>query len=107
MIFSKRRFSRAAIRKENRVLRAEGDQRLVGTRYDWLRHPAHMDDADWRAFAALRRSELKTARAWALKETAMSLYSYTYEGSARKYFSGGTTARCAAVCVGWWRWLPC
>jgi Transposase len=45
-----------------------------------------MEDTDWRAFAALRRSELKTARAWALKETAMSLYNYTYEGSAQKYF---------------------
>jgi len=73
-------------RKENKALRAEGDQRLVGTRYDWLRNPVTMDAEDWRAFAALRRSELKTARAWALKETAMSLYNYTYEGSARKYF---------------------
>jgi len=45
-----------------------------------------MEDTDWRAFAALRRSELKAARAWALKETAMSLYNYTYEGSGRKYF---------------------
>jgi len=45
-----------------------------------------MEDTHWRAFAALRRSELKAARAWALKETAMSLYNYTYEGSGRKYF---------------------
>jgi transposase len=73
-------------RKENKALRAEGDQRLVGTRYDWLRNPVTMDATDWRDFAALRRSELKTARAWALKETAMSLYNYTYEGSARKHF---------------------
>jgi len=73
-------------RQENKALRAEGDQRLVGTRYDWLRNPVTMDAQDWRAFAALRRSELKTARAWALKETAMSLYNYTYEGAARKYF---------------------
>jgi transposase len=50
-------------RKENKALRAEGDQRLVGTRYDWLRNPVTMDAQDWRAFAALRRSELKTARA--------------------------------------------
>ena len=45
-----------------------------------------MDAEDRREFAALRDSELKTARAWALKETAMGLYSYTYEGPARKYF---------------------
>jgi hypothetical protein len=38
-----------------------------------------MDPEDRRAFAALRQSELKTARAWALK-TAMGLYNYVYEG---------------------------
>jgi transposase len=73
-------------RKENKALRAGGDDRLVGTRYDWLRNPAAADARDRRAFAALRHSELKTARAWALKETAMSLYNYTYEGPARKHF---------------------
>jgi len=76
----------AVRRKENKALRAEGDQRLVGRRYDSLRNPVTMDAEDWRAFAALRRSELKTARAWALKETAMSLYNYTYEGSAWRHF---------------------
>jgi transposase len=73
-------------RKENKALRAQGDERLVGTRYDWLRNPATMELKDRRAFAALRDSQLKTARAWALKETAMSLYNYTYQGPARKHF---------------------
>jgi len=73
-------------RKENKVLRAQGDDRLVGTRYDWLRNPTNMDPKTRRAFAALRQSQLKTARAWSLKETAMSLYNYTYEGPARKHF---------------------
>jgi transposase len=73
-------------RKENKSLRAKGDERLKGTRYDWLRNPTTMDAKDRRDFAVLRDSELKTARAWALKETAMGLYHYTYEGPARKYF---------------------
>jgi transposase len=30
-------------RKENKALRAEGDDRLVGTRYDWLRYPTTID----------------------------------------------------------------
>ncbi len=30
-------------RKENKILRAAGDDTLVGTRYDWLRHPARME----------------------------------------------------------------
>ena len=73
-------------RKENKRLRAEGDDRLVGTRYDWLRNRENTTAKDWRKFAALRDSELKTARAWALKETAMGLYTYRYQGPARKHF---------------------
>ena len=45
-----------------------------------------MDDKQRREFTELRRSELKTARAWALKETAMNLYDYVYEKPARKHF---------------------
>ena len=73
-------------RKENRTLRSAGDDRLTGTRYDWLRNPAAMEPADRKAFAELRRSGRKTARAWALKETAMALFSYQYERPARKHF---------------------
>lgn len=73
-------------RQENKTLRATGDDRLAGTRYDWLRNPAAMEPKDRKEFAALRNSELKTARAWALKETAMALYHYIYERPARKHF---------------------
>jgi transposase len=73
-------------RKENKTLRAAGDDRLAGTRYDWLRHPAAMEPKDRKEFAELKNSELKTARAWALKETAMALYNYVYERPARKHF---------------------
>ena len=73
-------------RRENKTLRAAGDDRLTGTRYDWLRHPAKMEPTDRHQFAALRNSNLKTARAWALKEAAMALFSYVYERPARKHF---------------------
>jgi transposase len=73
-------------RRENKTLRAAGDDRLAGTRYDWLRNPAAMEPKDRREFAELRKSELKTARAWALKEAAMALFSYVYERPARKHF---------------------
>jgi transposase len=73
-------------RQEQEVLRAAGDDRLTGTRYDWLRNPTTMAVEDRRAFPALRQSELKTARAWALKETGMTLFHYIYEGPARKHF---------------------
>lgn len=73
-------------RRENKILRAAGDDRLKGTRYDWLRHPAAMEPKDRREFHALKNSNLKTARAWALKEAAMALYNYVYERPARKHF---------------------
>jgi transposase len=73
-------------RKEHKTLKAAGDDRLAGTRYDWLRNPAMMEPKDRKEFAELRNSELKTARAWALKETAMALYDYVYERPARKHF---------------------
>jgi transposase len=73
-------------RRENKQLRAAGDDRLTGTRYDWLRHPAKMDPADRREFATLKDSALKTARAWALKEAMMAFFSYIYERPARKHY---------------------
>ena len=73
-------------RKEHKALKAAGDDRLTGTRYDWLRHPAAMEPQDRKEFAQLRNSGLKTARAWALKETAMAMFGYVYERPARKHF---------------------
>lgn len=73
-------------RRENKQLRAAGDDRLTGTRYDWLRHPAKMEPADRKQFAALRDSNLKTARAWALKESMMAFFGYFYERPARNHF---------------------
>lgn len=79
-------------RAENKLLRAAGDDRLVGSRYRWLRNPDNFSDEQWREFRELRTSKLKTARAWALKEQAMVLWDYTYEGPARKHFAW------------WYRW---
>jgi transposase len=79
-------------RAENKTLRAEGDDRLVGTKYTWLRNSQNHSDEQWRKFAALRNSNLKTARAWALKEQAMCLWDYVREGTARNHFQW------------WYRW---
>ncbi|MGH9577136.1 MAG: ISL3 family transposase, partial [Terriglobales bacterium] len=73
-------------RGENQQLRKQGDDRLVGSKYDWLRHPGNFTWQAWQQFGELRESALKTARAWALKETAMHLFDYRYEGSARSFF---------------------
>lgn len=51
-----------------------------------------METRDRRAFDQLRKSGLVTARAWALKETAMALDEYVYERPGRKPFRW------------WWNW---
>jgi transposase len=79
-------------RQENKALRSEGDERLVGTKYEWLKNPENFTVQQWRDFKSLRESTLKTARAWALKEQAMLLWDYCYEGSARQHFAW------------WYRW---
>jgi transposase len=75
-------------RAEARELKAQDDDRLVGTKYTWLRHPEHFTAEAWRAFRALRTSTLKVARAWALKETVMTLWDYRYQTPARRFFRG-------------------
>ncbi|MGH2403175.1 MAG: ISL3 family transposase [bacterium] len=73
-------------RAEQRELKASGDERLTGTKYTWLRHPARFSVDAWRDFRELRDSQLKVARAWALKETVTALWDYRYVGAARRFF---------------------
>jgi len=73
-------------RRENKMLRSRGDQRLIGTRFLWLMRPEKLDYEDKKRFAHLRKSHLKTARAWALRQAGMKLFDYSYEESARKHF---------------------
>jgi transposase len=73
-------------RKEHKQLKADGDQRLKGTRYKWLRNPANMKWKDKLHFAELKNAHLKSSRAWALKQSAMELFDYVSEVWARKHF---------------------
>lgn len=61
-------------RAENKTLRAEGDDRLVGSKYLWLyaaeNVPPHRSDD----FHALRTMKLRTARAWSMKELLRGLW---------------------------------
>ena len=61
-------------REENRALRERGDDRLVGSKHLWLYHPDRLPEQRAERFEALRRSTLKTARAWSIKELAMEMW---------------------------------
>jgi len=80
-------------RAEHRHLRAHGRDWLTGTKYDWLRHPDRFGLRAWRSFMKrMRERDLKTSRAWALKENFMTLFDYVYAGVAEKHF------------MEWFRW---
>jgi transposase len=73
-------------RQEAKILAEEGDERLKGTRYSWLRNPLGEDAEQRKRFEPLRNSNLKTARAWAIKETLMDFFRYSRESTARTFF---------------------
>jgi transposase len=75
------------VRRQERKLHLQtDDRRLVGSKHKWLRNPDNFSRSDWLKFKPLRESKLKTARAWAIKEAGMSLFSYRYEGAAKRHF---------------------
>lgn len=71
-------------RAEHKALRAQGRDDLVRSKYLWLRNPESMSREQWSDFEGLRESALKTARAWALKESAMGLWHYVNRTWAEK-----------------------
>jgi len=70
--------------QEHKILLSQGKTDLKKTKYLWLTNPDNMDDEKWDKFESLRTSALKTARAWAIKELAMTLWDYSTRGWAKK-----------------------
>ncbi|MCC6144742.1 MAG: ISL3 family transposase [Candidatus Hydrogenedentes bacterium] len=71
-------------KSEHRALQADGNDRLKRTKFWWLTNPKNMSHQLARKFAPLKRSALKTARAWAIKELAMGLWHYRSRSWAEK-----------------------
>jgi len=70
----------------HRVLEVVED-RLKGTKHSWLFNPENMSEDRWIDFDALKEQELKTSRAWAIKEQFRWFWEYSYAGNARKFFN--------------------
>ena len=73
--------------QEHRELfKNNGESELAGTKFDWLRNSAKIDNrtGNRREFLKLARSNLKTARAWRIKEAAALLWDFVYEAVAEK-----------------------
>lgn len=75
-------------RKENKALREAGDNWLVGTRQLWLFNQENLDDDRRSELMATMRDDLKTGRAWAIKENFRHFWGYVYASSASDFFAG-------------------
>jgi transposase len=71
---------------EHRALRAVGDETLTGSKYLWLYGRENVPEKRQDEFAALKNADLKTGRAWAVKENLRDLWSYQRPSSAQQYW---------------------
>jgi transposase len=76
-----------AVRKEeNRLLMEDDFDILKGTKYLWLFAEENTPEKMAERFGWIRESNLKTARAWAIKEALRGLWSYQRKGWAELYW---------------------
>lgn len=74
-------------KQEHRVLLKDGDTSLVKTKYLWLYSAENVPEQAREHFKYIRAMELKTARAWALKESLRELWNYNALGWAKRFWT--------------------
>ena len=76
-----------AVRKqEHRSLAKVGTSPLTGSKWSWLKRYPDGRSAEAVSFRALNRLNLKTSRAWCIKENFTQFWSYSYQGAAKRFF---------------------
>jgi len=73
-------------KREHRALQQIGDETLSKSKYLWLYSEENLPEKHWERFEELKASHLKTARAWAMKESLRDLWNYTRKGWALAHF---------------------
>lgn len=77
-----------AVRKrENRELLRQGDTRLAKSKYLWLYSQENVPPRSRERFTQLKDAKLRTARAWAIKESLRDLWTCTGQTQARKFWA--------------------
>jgi len=83
-------------KQEHRALRAGGgDSVLTGSKYLWLYAKENVPEKHAARFTALCARALKVGRAWALKETLRTLWTYRRRWAATRFFQR------------WYHWARC
>ena len=76
-----------AVRKqEHTSLSKTGISPLKGSKYAWLKRYPDGRSAEAVAFRDLNQLNLKTSRAWRIKETFVQFWAYRYTGAAKRFF---------------------
>lgn len=73
-------------KQEHASLSKAGTSALTGSKYAWLKTYADGRSAEAVSFRALNQLNLKTSRAWRIKETFTQFWSYYYMGAAQRFF---------------------
>jgi transposase len=73
-------------KEEHRALKKTGDEALTGSKYIWLYSKENLPDIHKQRFQNLKGMHLKTARAWAIKESFRDLWGYKRVGWAIRHF---------------------
>ena len=76
----------AVRRQEHRSLARVGTSPLTGSKWAWLKSYADGRSAEAVSFRALNQLNLKTSRAWRIKETFTHFWAYHHAGCAKRYF---------------------
>ncbi len=72
--------------QEHKMLSGKGNSILKGTKFIWLYAQENMPSSYLEDFRSLKASDLKTARAWAIKENLRNLWWYRTEAWAEKFW---------------------
>jgi transposase len=73
-------------KQEHRELKKEGLELLTGTKYLWLYSQENLPPEKRIFLSWLKKKRLKTARAWAIKESFRELWDYQSQAWAIKHF---------------------
>ncbi|MFK7936424.1 MAG: ISL3 family transposase [Saprospiraceae bacterium] len=75
-------------RAENKKLRTQNDDRLKGTKYIWLKNPNNLTDKQQQMYDRLiDDQELKTVKAWTIKENFKKFFDTKDEQEATNFFN--------------------
>lgn len=73
-------------KQEHRELRSGGDETLTRTKYLWLYSQENLPERQRERFQELKTINLKTGRAWAIKESLRDLWTYARRAYADRFW---------------------